>query len=99
MIHMDVKKVGKIPDGGGWRVHGHGSTRALASRRSHDQKVGYTYFHAVEDGFSRLAYTEALEDETAATTIAFFHRAGVLRRAWDHADLSPGHGQRQQLHR
>ena len=75
MVHMDVKKVGKIPDGGGWRVHGQGSEKALASKRSHRQKVGYTYLHSIIDGYSRLAYTEALEDETAATTIAFFHRA------------------------
>lgn len=75
MVHMDVKKVGKIPDGGGWRAHGRGSALALAGKRTHKQRVGYTYLHSIEDGFSRLAYTEALEDEKAATTIAFFHRA------------------------
>ena len=75
MVHMDVKKVGKIPDGGGWWAHGRGSDQALASKRAHKQKVGYTYLHSMEDGFSRLAYTEALENETAATTIGFFHRA------------------------
>lgn len=75
MLHLDVKKVGRIPDGGGWRVHGRGTARALASKRAHKQKVGYTYLHSAIDGFSRLAYTEALEDETAATTIAFFCRA------------------------
>ena len=78
MVHMDVKKIGKIPDGGGWRIHGRGSEKALASKRSHKQKVGYTYLHSMEDGFSRLAYTESLEDETAATTIGFFHRARVF---------------------
>lgn len=78
MVHMDVKKVGKIPDGGGWWAHGRGNEKALASKRAHKQKVGYTYLHSMEDGFSRLAYTEALEDEKAATTIAFFHRALVF---------------------
>lgn len=78
MVHMDVKKVGKIPDGGGWWAHGRGSEQALASRRAHKQKVGYTYLHSMQDGFSRLAYTEALEDEKAATTIGFFHRARVF---------------------
>ena len=78
MVHMDVKKVGKIPDGGGWWAHGRGSEQALAGKRAHKQKVGYTYLHSIIDGFSRLAYTEALEDETAATTIAFFHRARVF---------------------
>ncbi|MGP5921723.1 integrase core domain-containing protein, partial [Brachybacterium alimentarium] len=75
MVHMDVKKVGKIPDGGGWWAHGRGSEQALAGKRAHKQKVGYTYLHSMEDGFSRLAYTEALEDEKAVTTITFFHRA------------------------
>lgn len=69
MLHLDVKKVGQIPDGGGWRLHGRGSTRAR------HQRVGYTYLHSAIDGYSRLAYTEALENETAATTIAFFSRA------------------------
>ena len=78
MAHMDVKKVGKIPDGGGWWAHGRGSEKALASRRAHKQKVGYTYLHSMLDGFSRLAYAEALEDEKAATTIGFLHRARVF---------------------
>ncbi|MFD4009255.1 DDE-type integrase/transposase/recombinase, partial [Brachybacterium paraconglomeratum] len=74
----NLRRPGKIPDGGGWRVHGRHREKALASRRSHRQKVGYTYPHSIIDGYSRLAYTEALEDETAATTIAFFHRARVF---------------------
>ena len=78
MVHMDVKKVGKIPDGGGWWTHGRGSEQALAGKRAHKQKVGYTYLHSMEDGFSRLARTEALEDDKAATTIGFFHRARVF---------------------
>ena len=75
MAHMDVKKVGKIPDGGGWWAHGRGSQQALAAKRSHKQKVGYTYLHSIIDGFSRLAYTEALEDEKATTVIGFLQRA------------------------
>ena len=55
--------------------HGRGSSKALASKRVQKQKVGYTYLHSIIDGFSRWSYTEALEDETAATTIGFFHRA------------------------
>lgn len=75
MLHLDVKKVGKIPDGGGWWAHGRGSSKALASKRAHKQRVGYTYLHSAVDGYSRLAYTEALEDETAQATIGFFARA------------------------
>ena len=74
----NLRRPGKIPDGGGWRVQGRHREKALASKRSHRQKVGYTYLHSSIDGYSRLAYTEALEDETAATTIAFFHRARVF---------------------
>src|SRR5699024_9073738 len=68
-LHLDVKKVGQIPDGGGWRLHGRGHAKARKKR------VGYTYLHSAIDGYSRLAYTEALENETAATTIGFFSRA------------------------
>jgi transposase InsO family protein len=78
MVHLDVKKVGRIPDGGGWRVHGRGTTAAKAAKRGDGAKVGYTYLHSAVDGFSRLAYTEALADETAATTIGFLCRARVF---------------------
>ena len=79
MIHLDVKKAGKIPDGGGWRFHGRDSDQARrAARAKKRQRVGYTYFHSPIDGFSRLAYTEALPDEKAATVIGFWGRA----RAW-----------------
>ncbi|GAA5034898.1 IS481 family transposase [Actinopolymorpha pittospori] len=86
MVHLDVKKVGRIPDGGGWRAHGrdseaHGAARrAAAKQRVRAKKSGagrpsYVFLHSAVDGFSRLAYTEHLPDETAATTIGFFHRA------------------------
>lgn len=61
MVDMDVKKLGKNPDGGGWRAHGRSSEEARASKRAHRQKVGCTYLHSMIDGYSRLAYTEALE--------------------------------------
>jgi len=79
MIHVDVKKVGRIPDGGGWRAHGRGSAQHRAARRAKTAgaRAGYPYLHSAIDGYSRLAYTEALPDETAATAIAFFHRARV----------------------
>ncbi len=74
IIHLDVKKLGRIPGGGGWWAHGRGSQQALAGKRAHKQRVGYTYLHSAVDGFSRLAYTEALDDEKAATTIGFYCR-------------------------
>jgi transposase len=77
MVHLDVKKVGVIPDGGGWRVHGRGSEQAKQSIRGRKRggRARYTYLHTAIDGFSRLAYTEALPDETARTAIGFTHRA------------------------
>ena len=61
MIHLDVKKVGRIPPGGGWRAHGRGTPKAKASKRGKGARIGYTYLHTAIDGFSRLAYTEALD--------------------------------------
>ncbi|GHH27494.1 hypothetical protein GCM10018780_82880 [Streptomyces lanatus] len=80
MAHVDVKKVGRIPDGGGWRVHGRGSEQAKSvnKRKKKTERGGYVYLHSAIDGFSRLAYTEALPDGKAATAVAFLHRA----RAW-----------------
>jgi transposase InsO family protein len=77
MIHVDVKKVGRIPDGGGWRVHGRDSAQQRAADRAKTggARAGYTYLHSAVDGFSRLAYTEPLLDETAASAIAFLSRA------------------------
>ena len=100
MVHMDVKKVGKIPDGGGWWAHGRGSEQALAGKRAHKQKVGYTYLHSIIDGFSRLAYTEALEDEKAVYDHHLLPpRPSLLRCPRHHQDLPPGHRQRRELHR
>jgi transposase InsO family protein len=80
MVHIDVKKVGRIPDGGGWRIHGRGSEQAKEAERgkTKSKRGGYVYLHSAIDGFSRLAYTESLPDEKATTAIAFVHRA----RAW-----------------
>ncbi|OFV72813.1 integrase core domain protein [Rhodococcus erythropolis] len=77
MVHVDVKKVGKIPDGGGWRAHGRGSEQAERSQRrktkNKQTSLGYTYLHSAIDGNTRLAYTEARDDETAATAIDFMN--------------------------
>jgi transposase InsO family protein len=72
LVHMDVKKIGRIPDGGGWRAHGRemGSTH-----RRRNTRIGYDYIHSVVDDHSRFAYSEILANETAATTAAFFARA------------------------
>ena len=72
LVHMDVKKLGRIPDGGGWRAHGRqmGSTAAKKKAR-----IGFDYVHSVVDDHSRFAYSEILPDEKAGTCAAFFARA------------------------
>ena len=69
LIHVDVKKLGRIPDGGGWRLHGRG--QCPASKRG----LGYDDVHTVIDDHSRVAYAEIHDDEKGATA------AGVLERA------------------
>jgi hypothetical protein len=72
LVHMDVKKIGKIPDGGGWRAHG----RAAGSvTRDRAHRVGYDYIHSVVDDHSRLAFSEIHSDERAGTVADFFARA------------------------
>ncbi len=69
MVHVDVKKLGRIPDGGGWRAD------LTQTRRNHvtgHQGVGFDYVHAVIDDHSRLAYAEIHSDEKGVTA------AGVL---------------------
>ena len=72
LIHMDVKKIGRIPAGGGWRAHG----RAATTEQKHKRAViGYDYVHSVVDDHSRLAYSEVLPDEKGDTCAAFLERA------------------------
>jgi transposase InsO family protein len=74
LVHMDVKKLGRIPDGGGWRAHGRG---AGSITRDRDTKVGYDYVHSLVDDHSRLAYSELLPDEKGSTCAAFLARAAA----------------------
>ena len=71
---MDVKKIGKIPDGGGWRAHGRQMSRTFARRKT---RVGYDYVHSVVDDHSRLAHSEILPDEHGPTCAAFLTRAAA----------------------
>ncbi|MEV0804751.1 IS481 family transposase [Kribbella sp. NPDC050281] len=76
LVHMDVKKIGRIPDGGGWRAHGRGNRRADGSlTRRHDLKPGFDYVHSLVDDHSRLAYSEILPDEKGPTCAGFLTRA------------------------
>jgi transposase InsO family protein len=76
LVHVDVKKLGRIPTGGGHRVRGRAATNAEKQRRHWRGKaVGYAYVHSAVDDHSRLAYSEVLADETGATCTAFWRRA------------------------
>jgi transposase InsO family protein len=72
LVHMDVKKLGRIPDGGGWKAHGRASGSIQRNRNS---TVGFDYVHSLVDDHSRLAYSEVLPDEKGPTCAAFLQRA------------------------
>jgi transposase InsO family protein len=72
LVHMDVKKIGRIPDGGGWRAHGREMGSTAVKKK---QRIGFDYVHSMIDDHSRYAYSEILPDERAVTCAAFFARA------------------------
>jgi transposase InsO family protein len=87
LIHVDVKKLGRVPDGGGWRYVGRAqgkknrvTTPNKPRNKHYNPLMGTCYLHTVIDDHSRVAYVEAHDDETAATA------AAVLRRATDWFD-------------
>lgn len=72
LLHVDVKKLGRIPDGGGWRLDG-----ALTPDHKRNKHVptGFDFIHVAVDDHSRIAYAEIHHDEKALTCAAFLHRA------------------------
>jgi transposase InsO family protein len=81
LVHVDVKKLGKIRRGGGWRLLGVTDPVARANQNAGKRtggRVGYDYVHSAVDDHSRLAYSEVLPDETGATCAAFLRRAGAF---------------------
>ena len=91
LIHVDVKKIGRIPDGGGWRYVGRqqgnrnrAATPDLPRNQWHHALTGTCYLHTVIDDHSRVAYVEARDDETKETAtdvlrnaVAWFAARGV----------------------
>ncbi|RKN13104.1 IS481 family transposase, partial [Micromonospora musae] len=82
LVHVDIKKLGNIPDGGGWRTQGRARGKlnrsATAGHRTDawgGARLGYAYLHTAIDDHSRLAYTEILNDERKETAAAFWQRA------------------------
>jgi hypothetical protein len=78
LIHVDIKKLGRIPDGGGHRVLG----RAEGARGKKQQRPGYAYLHHAVDDHTRLAYSEILTDEREETAAGFWTRANTFFTAY-----------------
>jgi leucine-zipper of insertion element IS481/Integrase core domain len=68
LVHLDGKKLGRIPDGGGHRAHG----RAAATR---GRGIGYDYLHSAVDDRSRVAFSQLLPDEKATAAARFLVEA------------------------
>jgi transposase InsO family protein len=80
LVHIDVKKLARIPDwGAGHRVHGNRRLQRNPTRTNaagqRERQVGWEFVHVCVDDATRLAYVEVLSDEKAATAIAFMQRA------------------------
>lgn len=92
LIHVDVKKLGRIPDGGGWRYVGRkqgnrnrAATPAMPRNKWRNPQLGTCYLHTVIDDHSRVAYVEAHDDQTKETAaevlrnaVAWFADRGVI---------------------
>lgn len=75
LVHVDVKKLGRIPDGGGHKTLGRQAGRATRSG------MGFDYIHSAVDDHSRLAYSEIHPDEKVATCAGFLTRAAAFFHA------------------
>lgn len=82
MIHVDVKKLGNIPDGGGWRFVGRSqgkrnraATPGKERNKHHNPKMGHAFVHTVIDDYTRVAYAEVHDDETSTTAVEVLERA------------------------
>jgi transposase InsO family protein len=83
LVHIDVKKLGRIKGGAGWRVrdrkqHYNATLTDRAGKRRNT--VGYEYVHVAVDDYSRLAYAEVLPDEASPSVIGFLRRAVTFYR-------------------
>lgn len=71
LVHVDVKKLGRIPDGGGWRAHGR-------SEQVRKRGIGFDYVHVAVDDHTRLAFAQVLPDEQATTCATFMADAAAF---------------------
>ena len=85
LVHVDVKKLGRIVGGAGWRVRGgrqHHNPVITDAAGKPRRTVGYEYVHIAVDDHSRLAYAEVLADEKATTAVGFLRRAVAFYRRY-----------------
>ena len=75
LVHVDVKKLGRIPPGGGWKAHGRQMGSTGKRKRA---RIGFNFVHSMVDDHLRLAYSEILNDEKGDTCAAFLERAAVF---------------------
>lgn len=73
LVHVDVKKLGRIPDGGGHKIHG----RAKGKKNAASSRPGYWFIHNAVDDCSRLAYSELLTGERKESAAGFWARANA----------------------
>ena len=81
LVHVDVKRLGRIEGGAGWRVRDrrqHYNATYTDKAGNRRRTVGYEYVHVAVDDYSRLAYAEVLADETATTVVGFLARAAAF---------------------
>ena len=73
LIHVDIKKVAGIPDGGGWRIR----ERGYQGEHARSRRAGYRYIHSALDDRTRIVYSEILDDEQGKTAADFWKRAAA----------------------
>ena len=78
LIHVDVKKLGRIPDGGGHKVLGRAAGTRNKTRTAENRRPGYAYIHNAIDDHSLLAYSEILTDEKKEIAAGFWTRANAF---------------------
>lgn len=79
LVHVDIKKLGRVPDGGGHKKMGRQAGKANAKK----SRPGYAFIHNAVDDCSRLAYSEILTDEKKETAAGFWQRAHAFFTAHD----------------
>ncbi|WP_327737398.1 IS481 family transposase [Streptomyces nojiriensis] len=86
LVHVDIKKLGNIPHGGGWRAVGRtdgdrNRQATTTARKNSTPVIGYSYVHSAVDDHSRLAYSEVLANERQETAAGFWQRANTFFQA------------------